>query len=104
MDSVKTFNIGSECGRLHESNLQLERPATGPLLIRKHRAARLEFAHQHANWTLEQWSTVLFTDEFRFSMFHRCTGELYSSCTFSHRGSFKGGYIMVRAGSVCRAF
>ena len=54
--------------RLWEANLKSRRPATGQLLTRHHRIARLDFAHQRNKWTEEQWSNVLFTDESRFSL------------------------------------
>lgn len=34
-----------------------------PLLKAKHRKARLNFAHKHLNWTMEDWSQVIFSDE-----------------------------------------
>ena len=36
-----------------------------PLLIQRHRAARLEWARQHRNLTVQHWRHVLFSDESR---------------------------------------
>ncbi|MHB9339450.1 IS630 family transposase [Fusobacterium pseudoperiodonticum] len=52
--------------RLHEDGLNARRPATCPVLTAAHRVHRLDFAHRHVGWTLDQWSNVLFTDESRF--------------------------------------
>ena len=97
--------------RLQEANLKSRRPATGQLLTRQHRIARLDFAHQHINWTEEQWGNILFTDESRFSLrgadgrerVWRRPGERYYPCTFSERIPFGGGSIMVWAGITSHA-
>ena len=34
-----------------------------PFLSQKHRRARLEFAEEHKNWTLEDWKRVIWSDE-----------------------------------------
>lgn len=92
--------------RLVESGLTSRRPATGPQLLPRHRRARLQFARVHANWTLRQWSEVLFTDESRFCLrapdgrerVWRRRNERYADCTISERVSFNGGSVMVWAG------
>ena len=35
------------------------RAAKNPFISEKNRNARLEFAHAHKNWTLEQWGHIL---------------------------------------------
>lgn len=42
--------------------------ATFPCLTRPHHTARLAFARDHVNWTLEQWKQVLLTDEAKVSL------------------------------------
>lgn len=54
--------------RLHEDGLSARRPAICPVLTAAHRAHRLDFAHNHVDWNLDQWSNVLFTNESRFSV------------------------------------
>lgn len=34
-----------------------------PLLTKRHRKERLQFAHTHADWTVEDWKRVLWSDE-----------------------------------------
>ena len=86
-------NVSTIRRRLQEANLKSRRPATGQLLTRQHRITRLDFAHQHINWTEEQWGNILFTDESSFSLrgadgrerVWRKPGERYYPCTFSER-------------------
>ena len=56
--------------RLHDDRLDARRPATGPFLTIAYRANRRMFAQDNIGWQLDQWRTVLFTDESRF---HVCT-------------------------------
>ena len=55
--------------RLQEAGLHGRRAVKKPLLTPVHRAKRLAFAQEHANWTWIDWSTVLWTDESRFTLF-----------------------------------
>jgi hypothetical protein len=41
-----------------------------PLLTEAHKKRRLVFAREHSNWTVEQWSDVMFTDESPFKVFY----------------------------------
>lgn len=92
--------------RLREAQLHSRRPAKGPQLTRQHRQDRLRFARYHQDWNDEQWGTVLFTDESRFSRrspdgrerVWRRRGERYSRCNFSSRIAFNGGSVMVWGG------
>lgn len=47
-----------------------------PLLRKKHRQQRLDFAKKHKNWTVEQWSKVVWSDESKFQIFGS-DGRLY---------------------------
>lgn len=92
--------------RLREAGLTNRRPATGPLLTRRNRVARLRFAREHVGWTIQQWKQVLFSDETRVSLKSpdgrgrtwRRPGERFAECTFSPRVPFGGGSIMFWGG------
>lgn len=97
--------------RLKEAGLQSYRPAHGPQLLPRHRVARLRFARDHLLWTVQQWDTVLFTDESRFCLHspdgrervYRRRGERFAPCTFTPRLSYGGGSVMVWAGITSEA-
>lgn len=55
--------------RLRHANLFGRRPAKKPLVSLKNRKARIDFAKEHLNWTSQQWSKVLFSDESKFMLF-----------------------------------
>ena len=44
--------------------------AKKPFISEKNRMARLEFAHAHKNWAIEQWSHILWSDESKFNSRH----------------------------------
>lgn len=92
--------------RLAERNLTPRRAATGPALTVAHRRARLQFAQEHRDWTFDQWSNVLFTDESRVSLHgsdrrqrvYRRPGERYSQCCIEETVAYGGGSVMVWGG------
>lgn len=92
--------------RLHESSLASNKPATGPLLTRAHRRARLHFAQEHVEWNLEDWQRVLFSDETRVSLHSpdgrqrvwRRVGERFADGCMSSRVPFGGGSVMFWGG------
>lgn len=108
LQQVRGVNISERTvrRRLEEANLHCRRPATGPDLTPQHRTARLHYARQHRDWTMQQWECVLFTDESRFCLrspdgrerVWRRPGERYQPCSFSARTPFRGGSVMVWAG------
>ncbi|GFV83770.1 transposable element Tcb2 transposase [Trichonephila clavipes] len=54
--------------RLHKGGLFAHRPELClPLKVDHRRHHRLQWCREHKNWTTDQWSRVLFTDESRFS-------------------------------------
>ncbi|KFM73161.1 Transposable element Tcb2 transposase, partial [Stegodyphus mimosarum] len=53
--------------RLHKGGLFARRPERCLPLKVGHRRQRLQWCKEHKNWTTDQWSRVLFTDENRFS-------------------------------------
>ncbi|KFM62759.1 Transposable element Tcb2 transposase, partial [Stegodyphus mimosarum] len=54
--------------RLHERGLFARRPAVCVPLTSTDRRVRLAWCRQHSDRSTEQWATVLFTDESRFSL------------------------------------
>ncbi|GFS86447.1 transposable element Tcb2 transposase [Trichonephila clavipes] len=47
---------------------QLSRPVVCVPLTRQHRTARFQWCHEHHNWTEQDWTCLLFSDESRFSL------------------------------------
>ena len=64
---------------------------------------RLRFARDHVQWTEDDWSKVLFTDESKFELFgtnrrmfvRRRKNELYINACLSPTVKYGGGSIMV---------
>ena len=50
-------------------NQKLYKPARKPRLTQVMKAKRLAFAKKHRDWTIQQWSKVLFSDESTFQQF-----------------------------------
>ena len=50
-------------------NQKLYKPAQKPRLTQVMKAKRLAFAKKHRDWTIQQWSKVLFSDESTFQQF-----------------------------------
>lgn len=92
--------------RLREKNLTPHRAATGPKLTPAHRRLRLQFARKHAEWTLELWGSVLFSDESRICIHgndgrrrvYRRPGERFAQCCIEERVGYGGGSCMVWGG------
>lgn len=55
--------------RLNEFQLYGRVARKKPLISEKNRRARIHFAKEHLNWTPQQWSRVIFTDESKFNRF-----------------------------------
>lgn len=108
LERTRGVNVSSDTvrRRLKEVGIQPKRAATGPKLSREHKEKRLRFAREHADWTPEQWGSVLFTDESRVCLFgndrrkrvYRRPGERYAQCCISEVVSFGGGSCMVWGG------
>ncbi|GBN56057.1 hypothetical protein AVEN_24036-1 [Araneus ventricosus] len=70
------------------------------------REGRLCWSREHVSWTRQQWASVLFTDESRFTL-ESDSGRLliwreqrtrYNQSNTLERHSYRGGGIMVWAG------
>lgn len=92
--------------RLHENGLRSQRACIRIPLTRNHRQARLNWARQHANWTIQNWQPVLFTDESRFCLdvtdrrarVWRLPGERFHAANVSEHDIYGGGSLMVWGG------
>ena len=92
--------------RLRADNLRSRRPSVRTPLTERHRRASREWCRRHVQWTRQQWSRVVFSDESRFNLrFHdgrirvyRRRGERISDATVSERDRYGGGSVMVWAG------
>ena len=74
--------------RLRSPNLFGRRPAKKPFISIKNRKARLRFANEHLNWSREQWSKILFSDEPKFMLFGS-DGIRYVRRPKGHRNDLK---------------
>ncbi|GBM75150.1 hypothetical protein AVEN_195571-1 [Araneus ventricosus] len=54
--------------RLHETGLFARRPAVCVPLTSTNRRVHLAWCREHRDWSMDQWATVPFTDESRFSL------------------------------------
>lgn len=66
LDNISTRTVSH---RLDENNLFSHRACKKPLVSKKNRKARLEFAKEHINWTVTDWSKILWSDESKFNLF-----------------------------------
>ncbi|CAK1585827.1 unnamed protein product [Parnassius mnemosyne] len=58
--------------RLHEDGQRSRSRVIRLKLTRPHHAARFRFAREHAEWTMDNWRNVLFTDESKVKFFSDC--------------------------------
>lgn len=97
--------------RLRAAGLYARRPVVCVPLTLDNKRARLRWSQEHRDWTLNQWSSVLFTDESRFSLncdSHRVTiwreqGTRYNPMNIMERHPFGGGGLLVWGGIMMNA-
>lgn len=76
-DIAKEILISGESGptirtiryRLQVAGLHGRQPVKKPFISAKNRKARVEWAKAHLNWTPQQWSSVVWSDESKFLLF-----------------------------------
>ncbi|GBL93667.1 Transposable element Tcb2 transposase [Araneus ventricosus] len=91
--------------RLHNASLYARRPVVCVSLNGRQRRARLCRTREHVSWTRQQWASVLFTDESRFTLesdsecllIWREQRTRYHQSNTLDRHSYRDGGIMVWA-------
>jgi transposase len=92
--------------RLVEAGLRGRIAARKPVLLLRHKRARLEFANEHLHWTPNQWRNILWTDETPvylvtasfFRYVRRRSGQKYADNMVAPRRAAGGGKIMLWSG------
>lgn len=64
------FNFILVCLLFRRANLHARRPTQKPLISKKNKILRLKFAKEHVNWSVGDWSRVLWSDESKFMLFN----------------------------------
>lgn len=92
--------------RLHDDGQCFRVRAIRLKLTRAHRAARLRYAREHLEWTMDNWKNVLFTDECKVKFFSvdrevrvwRREGERFSEPCIHGTDRFGGPSVMIWGG------
>ncbi|GFV77662.1 transposable element Tcb2 transposase [Trichonephila clavipes] len=101
--SAKQISRKTFARLLRVGGLYARRPVVCVPLTRQHRTDRLQWCREYHNWTEQDWTCILFSDESRFSLSSDCRRQLIwrESCT-AYRPEEKDRYptcsIMVWAG------
>ncbi|GFU68063.1 transposable element Tc1 transposase [Trichonephila clavipes] len=74
--SGKQISRKTVARRLRGGGLYARKPVVCVPLTRQHRTARLQWCREHHNWTEQDWTCVLFSDESRFSLSSDCRRQL----------------------------
>ena len=99
----KKVSVATVKRRLGEAGLKGRVAAKKPLLRAVNRKKRLEWAKTHLTWTMEQWKSVLWTDESKFEIFgsrrrqfvRRLAGERYLDSCLTSTVKHGEGSVMV---------
>ena len=91
------------CPKLKKAGLKAVVKTKRPLLSAKHRKARLDFAHAHKDWTLDDWKRVVWSDETKINRLGsdgrkwawKKPGEGLSDRLVEGTAKFGGGSIMI---------
>jgi hypothetical protein len=65
LDPFREWNVGQRCIQraLNSRGYSRRRARSKPVLSDLNKTKRIEFAQTHINWSLDDWSRVLWTDE-----------------------------------------
>ncbi|GFV36762.1 transposable element Tcb2 transposase [Trichonephila clavipes] len=74
--SGKQISRKTVARRLRGGGLYARSPVVCVPLTRQHRTARLQWCHEHHNWTEQDWACVLFSDKSRFRLSSDCRRQL----------------------------
>ncbi|GFX71920.1 transposable element Tcb1 transposase [Trichonephila clavipes] len=74
--SGKQISRKTVARRLRGGGLYARRPVVCVPLSRQHRTAHLQWCREHHDWTEQDWTCVLFSDESRFSLSSDCRRQL----------------------------
>jgi len=99
----KSVSVSTVKRRLQKAGLHGRISMKKPLLSAQNRKKRLTWAREHQNWTLEDWKTVLWTDESKFIIFgsrrrafvRRFSGERAKDYCISPTVKHGGGSVMI---------
>ena len=88
---------------LNDADLHGRRPRRKPLLKKRHKTARLNFAKEHEMKSEEYWKTILWSDETKINLFGsdgvqhvwRGLGEEYCEDCMVPTVKHGGGHVMV---------
>ncbi|GFT17513.1 HTH_Tnp_Tc3_2 domain-containing protein [Trichonephila clavipes] len=78
-DASRTVSKRTVQRSLHSMGFGSRRPAGIPLLSARHRVARLIWAREHRDWSVEDWKRVAWSDESRFRLL-KADGRLRIWC------------------------
>jgi len=103
---LRPISSRTVCNRLCDRHIRPQRPTIRPLLLPRHRAARLTWCRRHFRFRRQDWANILFTDESRFhldsndgqSQVYCCVGERYADACVIQRRSLGWGSAMVWVG------
>lgn len=68
-ENLANVSRSSVTRKLHDVGLFGRIGIKKPLISKKNKKARLQFAKDHQNWTVEDWKRVAFSDESKFNLF-----------------------------------
>jgi hypothetical protein len=99
----KPLSPTTVCRHLKKAGMKAVVKTKRPLLSAKHRKARLDFAHAHKDWTIEDWKRVIWSDETKINCLGsdgckwvwKKPGEGLSDRLVQGTVKFGGGSIMI---------